>query len=89
LGYLAASHHARAADQQVRELLSLHDYPGDDIPFVRGSALCALEVHSTFSAFDVRVRLMHARAFLQGREDAIGKDKILELMMKVKLTVVT
>ena len=32
---------------QVRELLSLHDFPGDDIPFVRGSALCALEVRNT------------------------------------------
>jgi len=48
-------------EMEVRELLSLHDFPGDDIPFVRGSALCALE----------------------GREDAIGKDKVLELMAQV------
>src|SRR5574340_1174763 len=28
---------------EVRELLSKYEYPGDDIPFVRGSALKALE----------------------------------------------
>src|SRR5919199_364401 len=28
---------------EVRELLSKYDFPGDDIPIVRGSALCALE----------------------------------------------
>ncbi|HEU0221967.1 MAG TPA: elongation factor Tu [Paracoccaceae bacterium] len=28
---------------EVRDLLSLYDFPGDDIPIVKGSALCALE----------------------------------------------
>ena len=28
---------------EVRELLSSYDFPGDDIPMVQGSALCALE----------------------------------------------
>src|SRR6267142_784467 len=28
---------------EVRELLSKYDFPGDDIPVVKGSALCALE----------------------------------------------
>jgi len=28
---------------EVRELLTLYQFPGDTIPFVRGSALCALE----------------------------------------------
>ncbi len=31
-------------EMEVRELLSDYDFPGDDIPFVRGSALEALEV---------------------------------------------
>ncbi|EOD21886.1 translation elongation factor Tu [Emiliania huxleyi CCMP1516] len=31
-------------EMEVRELLQLHDFPADDTPFVRGSALCALEV---------------------------------------------
>jgi elongation factor Tu len=30
-------------DLEIRELLSLYDFPGDDIPVVRGSALQALE----------------------------------------------
>ena len=46
---------------EVRELLSKYDFPGDDIPIVKGSALAALE----------------------GRDDEIGKNKILELMAKV------
>ena len=28
---------------EVRELLSSYDFPGDDIPVIRGSALCAIE----------------------------------------------
>jgi elongation factor Tu len=28
---------------EVRELLSKYDYPGDDIPIIKGSAVCALE----------------------------------------------
>jgi len=34
---------------EVRELLSNYDFPGDDIPFVKGSALQALEGTSTES----------------------------------------
>ncbi len=43
---------------EVRELLSSYDFPGDDIPVVRGSALCALD----------------------GREDEVGKNSVIELM---------
>ena len=46
---------------EIRELLSLYEFPGDDIPIVAGSALAALE----------------------GRDEAIGKEKILELMASV------
>src|SRR5476651_519199 len=48
-------------EMEVRELLTSYGFPGDDIPIVKGSALCALE----------------------GREDPIGKDAILELMTAV------
>jgi elongation factor Tu len=48
-------------EMEVRELLSSYDFPGDDIPIVKGSALAALE----------------------GRDDAIGKTRILELMAAV------
>src|SRR5487761_2323358 len=30
-------------EMEIRELLSKYDFPGDDIPIVKGSALCALE----------------------------------------------
>jgi len=43
---------------EIRELLSSYDFPGDDIPVIKGSALAALE----------------------GRDDEIGKQSILELM---------
>jgi elongation factor Tu len=46
---------------EVRELLSSYDFPGDDIPIVKGSALAALE----------------------GRDDEIGKNSIIELMNAV------
>jgi elongation factor Tu len=46
---------------EVRELLSSYEFPGDDIPIVKGSALAALE----------------------GRDDEIGKNSILELMAAV------
>jgi len=46
---------------EVRELLSDYDFPGDDIPIIKGSALAALE----------------------GRDDEIGKNSILELMKAV------
>jgi elongation factor Tu len=46
---------------EVRELLSSYEYPGDDIPIVKGSA----------------------RAALEGRDEAIGKSSILELMKAV------
>jgi len=46
---------------EVRELLSSYDFPGDDIPVVKGSALAALE----------------------GKDEATGKNSILELMTAV------
>ena len=48
-------------EMEVRELLSSYDFPGDDIPVIKGSALAALE----------------------GNDDSIGKEKILELMSAV------
>jgi len=48
-------------EMEVRELLSSYDFPGDDIPIIKGSALAAVE----------------------GRDDAIGKDAIAELMKAV------
>jgi len=30
-------------EMEIRELLSKYDFPGDDVPIIRGSALCSLE----------------------------------------------
>jgi elongation factor Tu len=46
---------------EVRELLSQYEFPGDEIPIVKGSALYALE----------------------GRDEALGKASVLELMRAV------
>ncbi|MEG3620376.1 elongation factor Tu, partial [Magnetovibrio sp. PR-2] len=48
-------------EMEIRELLSSYDFPGDDIPIIKGSALAALE----------------------GRDDEIGKNSIMELMAAV------
>ena len=48
-------------EMEVRELLSSYDFPGDDIPIVKGSALAALE----------------------GRDEEIGANSIVELMAAV------
>jgi len=45
---------------EVRELLSSYDFPGDDIPIVRGSALAALEEGDTVTGHDSVLELMKA-----------------------------
>src|SRR4051812_32373646 len=48
-------------EMEVRELLTKYKFPGDKIPFVKGSALAALE----------------------GKNEKLGKEAILELMKAV------
>jgi elongation factor Tu len=43
---------------EVRELLSKYDFPGDDIPIVKGSALCALEDREPKIGHDSILELM-------------------------------
>ena len=43
---------------EVRELLSSYDFPGDDIPITKGSALCALEDRSPEIGRDAVLALM-------------------------------
>ncbi|HZY22179.1 MAG TPA: elongation factor Tu, partial [Beijerinckiaceae bacterium] len=43
---------------EVRELLSKYDFPGDDIPIVKGSALCALEDREAKIGHDAVLELM-------------------------------
>jgi elongation factor Tu len=70
---------------EVRELLSSYDFPGDDIPIVKGSALCALESRDPKLGHDAILELMAAvdsyipqpvrakdRAFLMPIEDVFS-----------------
>ena len=45
---------------EVRELLSSYDFPGDDIPIIKGSALAALEDGDTVTGKDSVLELMTA-----------------------------
>jgi elongation factor Tu len=45
---------------EVRELLSKYDFPGDEIPIVRGSALCAMEDRNPELGEQSLVKLMAA-----------------------------
>ena len=45
-------------EMEVRELLSKYDFPGDDLPVVRGSALCALEDKSPELGKNAILKLM-------------------------------
>ncbi|MGC6330255.1 elongation factor Tu [Rhizorhabdus sp. FW153] len=45
---------------EVRELLSSYEFPGDDIPVIKGSALCALEGKKPEIGHDAVLELMRA-----------------------------
>ncbi|HXQ42377.1 MAG TPA: elongation factor Tu [Candidatus Udaeobacter sp.] len=70
---------------EVRELLSSYEFPGDKLPVVRGSALCALEGRNPEIGHDAVLKLMEAvdsfipqperprdRAFLMPIEDVFS-----------------
>lgn len=47
-------------EMEIRDLLSSYDFPGDDIPVIRGSALCALESRDDAIGRDAIHKLMQA-----------------------------
>jgi len=47
-------------EMEIRELLSSYDFPGDDIPIVKGSALAALEDSDKTTGHDAILELMKA-----------------------------
>jgi elongation factor Tu len=47
-------------EMEIRELLSSYDFPGDDIPVIKGSALCALEGKSPELGEEAIFKLMDA-----------------------------
>ena len=51
---------ADLVEMEIRELLSKYQYPGDDIPIVKGSALAAVEGKTPELGMDAIVKLMEA-----------------------------
>ena len=51
---------AELVEMEIRDLLSKYNFPGDDTPIVRGSALCALEDKSPELGADAIMKLMDA-----------------------------
>tara|TARA_R110000796_G_C14511630_1_gene429941 strand:- start:62 stop:1252 length:1191 start_codon:yes stop_codon:yes gene_type:complete len=47
-------------EMEIRELLSSYDFPGDDIPIIKGSALAALEDSDKATGHDAILELMKA-----------------------------
>jgi len=47
-------------EMEIRELLSSYQFPGDDIPIIKGSALCALEGRNDPIGKDAIIKLMEA-----------------------------
>jgi elongation factor Tu len=47
-------------EMELRELLSFYEFPGDDIPIIKGSALCALEGTKPDIGHDSILELMKA-----------------------------
>src|SRR5258708_230012 len=45
-------------EMELRELLSFYEFPGDDIPIIKGSALCALEGTNAEMGHDSVLELM-------------------------------
>jgi len=62
------------------ELLSLHEFPGDDIPFVKGSALCALEGREDNIGKDALLELMqHVDDFIPTPKRDTDKDFLMPI----------
>ncbi|MDE0825418.1 MAG: elongation factor Tu [Akkermansiaceae bacterium] len=63
-------------EMEVRELLSMYEFPGDDIPFVKGSALKALEGDADHKA--AILKLMEAvDSYIPEPERPVDKDFLM------------
>ncbi len=63
---------------EVRELLSSYDFPGDDTPIIKGSALKALEGEKTFLGEESIERLMDAvDSYIPDPERAIDRPFLM------------
>jgi elongation factor Tu len=63
---------------EIRELLSSYDFPGDDIPIVKGSALKALEGEKSELGEDSIIKLMDAvDSYIPDPERAVDKPFLM------------
>ncbi|MCL2469751.1 MAG: elongation factor Tu [Alphaproteobacteria bacterium] len=51
---------AELVEMEIRDLLNKYDFPGDETPIIRGSALCALEDKQPELGHDAVLKLMEA-----------------------------
>ena len=67
-------------EMEVRELLSSYQFPGDDIPIIKGSALCALEDSNATLGRDAVLELMAAvDAYIPQPERAIDRPFLMPI----------
>ncbi len=65
---------------EIRELLSSYGFPGDDIPIIKGSALCALEDRDPAKGRDAILALMEAvDNYIPQPERAIDKPFLMPI----------
>jgi len=67
-------------EMEIRELLSSYDFPGDDIPIIKGSALCALEDRNPEIGEQAILKLMDAvDAYIPQPERPIDKPFLMPI----------
>ncbi len=67
-------------EMEIRELLSSYDFPGDDIPIIKGSALCALEDKNPEIGEQAILKLMDAvDAYIPQPERPIDKPFLMPI----------
>ena len=67
-------------EMEVRELLSSYQFPGDDIPIIKGSAVCALQDKEPAIGHDAILELMAAvDAYIPQPERAIDKPFLMPI----------
>jgi elongation factor Tu len=65
---------------EIRELLSKYEFPGDEIPIVRGSALCALEDRNPAIGKDAILKLMsEVDRYIPQPERAVDKPFLMPI----------
>lgn len=67
-------------EMEIRDLLSSYDYPGDEIPVIRGSALCALESREDAIGRDAIHKLLDAvDTYIPQPERAIDRPFLMPI----------